>query len=89
MLFMLVSRTRTDLSAEEFSHLADLAKDFYANIPEGVTLHSDWGALDGSRTYALIEAGDESLIENIQAPFRPYVDIEIVAVRKLSGWEVS
>ena len=89
MLFMLVSRTRTDLSKKEFAHLADLAKEFYANIPEGVTLHNDWGALDGSKTFALIEADDETVIDKMQAPFRPYVNIEIVPVRSLSGWEIS
>ncbi len=89
MLFMLVSRTRTDLSKEEFAHLGELAKNFYANIPKGVTLHNDWAAIDGSRTFALIEADNESVIEKIQLPFRPYVNIEIVSVRKLSGWEVS
>lgn len=89
MLFMLISRTRTDLSKEEFEHLGELAKNFYANIPEGVTLHNDWAAVDGSRTFALIEADNESVIEEMQLPFRPYVDIEIVSVRKLSGWEVS
>ncbi len=89
MLFMLVSRTRTDLSKEEFAQLGELAKNFYANIPEGVTLHNDWAAIDGSRTFALIEADNESVIEEIQSPFRPYVNIEIVSVRKLSGWEVS
>jgi len=89
MLFMLVSRTRTDLSKEEFVHLGELAKNFYANIPEDVTLHNDWAAIDGSRTFALIEADNESVIEKIQLPFRPYVNVEIVSVRKLSGWEVS
>ncbi len=89
MLFMLVSKTRTDLSKEEFAHLGELAKEFYVNIPGGVTLHHDWAAVDGSKTYALIEAEDKSVIEKIQSPFRPYVDIDIVSVRKLSGWEVS
>lgn len=89
MLFMLVSKTRTDLSSEEFAHLGELAKKFYANVPDGVTLHNDWAAVDGSKTYALIEAEDESVIETIQSPFRPYVDIEISAVRILSGWELS
>ena len=28
-------------------------------------------------------------IEAIQAPFRPYVNIEIVPVREISGWEAS
>ena len=89
MLFMLVSKTRTDLSNEEFAHLGELAKDFYANIPADVSLHNDWAAVDGSGTFALIEADDAVAIEKIQAPFRPYVDIEIVSVRRLSGWDIS
>ena len=89
MLFMLISKTRTDLSGDEFAALGELAKDFYANIPQGVTLHNDWGALDGSRTFALIEAEGEAEIERIQLPFRAYVDIEIIPVRQLSGWEIS
>jgi len=80
VLFMLTNRTRTDLT---------LAKGFYANIPEGVVLHKDWAALDQSCTFALIEAQDQSLIEDIQRPFRPYVDIDIVAVREITGWEVT
>ena len=89
MLFMLVNRTRTDLSAEEFQKLGELAKAFYANIPDGVTLHTDWAALDQSRTFALMEANEQSAIEEIQAPFRSFVDIEIVPVREISGWEAS
>ena len=89
MLFMLVNRTRTDLSAEEFQELGELAKAFYANIPDGVTLHTDWAALDQSRTFALMEANEQSAIEEIQAPFRSFVDIEIVPVREISGWEAT
>lgn len=89
MLFMLINETRTDLSAEEFAKLGELAKAFYANIPQGVILHADWAALDQSRTFALMEAADQGVIEMIQAPFRAYVDIEIIPVRELSGWEVS
>ena len=89
MLFMLINKTRTDLSSEEFARLGELAKEFYANIPGDVTLQHNWAAVDGSIAYALIEADDRSVIEKIQSPFRPYVDIEIVSVRKLSGWEVS
>ena len=89
MLFMLINRTRTDLSAEEFQQLGELAKAFYANVPADVTLHTDWAALDQSRTFALMEAEEQSTIEELQAPFRPYVDIEIVPVRELSGWEAT
>ncbi len=89
MLFMLINKTRRDLSSEEFQKLGEMAKAFYANIPDNVTLHADWAALDQSRTFALMEADTQGAIEEIQAPFRPYVDIEIVPVRKISGWEAT
>ncbi len=89
MLFMLINRTRNDLTQDEFQKLGELAKDFYANVPDGVVLHNDWAALDQSCTFALIEAEDQEVIENIQAPFRPYVDIDIVSVREISGWEAT
>ena len=89
MLFMLVNRTRTDLSKDEFMKLGELAKAFYANIPDGVTLHTDWAALDQSCTFALMEADEQSLIEEIQAPFKPYVDIDIVPVREIGGWTAT
>lgn len=89
MLFMLINKTRRDLSSEEFAELGELAKAFYANIPESVTLHKDWAALDQSCTFALMEAEDQGAIDLIQAPFRPYVDIEIVPVREISGWQAS
>ena len=89
MVFMLINRTRSDLSLDEFQKLGQLAKAFYANIPNSVTLHADWAALDQSRTFALMEAEKQSDIEEIQAPFRRYVDIEIVPVREISGWEAT
>ena len=89
MLFMLINKTRNDLSSEEFQKLGELAKAFYADIPHNVTLHADWAALDQSCTFALMEADAQSAIEEIQAPFRPFVDIEIVPVREISGWEAT
>jgi len=89
MLFMLVNRTRTDLSREEFMQLGELAKDFYANIPDAVVLHKDWAALDQSCTFALMEADEQSAIDEIQAPFRPFVDIDIIPVREISGWQAT
>ena len=86
MLYMVISKTRKDLTAEEFARLGELAKDFYANIPEGVTLHSDWGALDGSCTFALMETEQADLLEEIQKPFIQYVDIATKEVKELSGW---
>ena len=89
MLFMLINRTHQDLSQDEFIKLGELAKTFYANIPEGVVLHKDWAALDQSCTFALMEADDQSVVEAINAPFRAYVDIDVVPVREITGWEAT
>ncbi|WP_434735729.1 DUF3303 domain-containing protein, partial [Accumulibacter sp.] len=48
--------------------------------------HKDWAANDGSRTFALLETEDPALLEKIQAPFRPYVDMELVPVTPVTGW---
>ncbi len=86
MLFMIVNRTRKDLSPEEMSELVRLASGFYDSIPEGITLLGDWAARDGSCTFALLEASDQAQVEQIQAPFRPYVDMDVVPVERVTGW---
>ena len=86
MLFMIVNLTRKDLRQEEKSELGRLASEFYEKIPSGITLHGDWAASDGSRTFALLEADDPALVEQIQAPFRAYVDMEVVPVERIKSW---
>jgi hypothetical protein len=86
MLYMLINRTKPGLSPEQFQELGRLAKSFYDGIPEGIRLHGDWAADDGSCTFTLIEAEAPALLDQIQAPFRPYVDIETLPVTPVSGW---
>ena len=86
MFFMIVNMTRKDLTPDEMSELGRLANDFYDSIPPGVTLHADWAATDGSRTFALLEAENQAEVEQIQEPFRPYVDMEVVPVVRIQGW---
>ena len=86
MLYMLINRTRTDLTKEQFEQLGKLAQDFYDNIPEGVTLNNDWAANDGSCTFALMETDNLELLQQIQAPFRSFVDIETISVTPIKGW---
>jgi hypothetical protein len=83
---MLINRTRTDLTKEQSEHLGKLAQDFYDDIPEGVILHNDWAANDGSCTFALLETENTKLLDQIQAPFRSYVDMESVPVTPIKGW---
>jgi hypothetical protein len=84
--YLIINRTRTDLTPDQYRELAGHAKQFYDNVPAGLTLHSDWGAMDGSCTYAIMEADDRDLLDRVQAPFRPFVDMEVIPVRPLSGW---
>ena len=83
---MIVNQTRKDLGQKEMSELGRLAGDFYGKMPSGIKLHGDWAAADGSRTFALLEADDQALVEQIQEPFRPYVDMEVVPVVRIEGW---
>lgn len=86
MLYMIVNRTRKDLGPEEYAEVARLAREFYDNVPSGLTLHGDWAAADGSCTFALMEADDIELLHRVQAPFRPYVQMELVPVHRVTGW---
>lgn len=86
MLYMLINRTRKDLTNEQYQELGKLAQSFYDNIPEGITLHSDWAANDQSCTFALMETDNRELLDKIQAPFQGYVDIEAIPVTAVTGW---
>ena len=86
MFYMLINRTRPGLTTEDFALLGKLAQEFYDGIPSGLVLHNDWAANDGSRTFALLETDDPALLEQIQAPFRPYVDMELLAVTPVTAW---
>jgi hypothetical protein len=86
MLYMLINRTRTDLTPDQYAELGRLAQGFYDSVPAGVRLIGDWAANDRSRTFALLESEDPALLEQIQAPFRGLVDIETVAVTEVRGW---
>jgi len=86
MHFLVINKTRSGLTADQHAQLAELARGFYAAPPEGVRLHGDWAAIDGSCTYAIIEAESRARLEELQAPFRPFVEMENVEVRPLSGW---
>jgi hypothetical protein len=86
MLYMLINRTRPNLTQADYAQLGRLAQAFYDEMPAGLTLHGDWAAQDGSRTFALLETDDASLLERVQAPFRPYVDMELLPVTQVTGW---
>ena len=86
MLYMLINRTRKDLTSEQYQELGKLAQGFYENIPDGVVLHGDWAANDQSCTFALMESDDPQLLERIREPFQGFVDIEVIPVTAVTGW---
>jgi hypothetical protein len=89
MLFLLTNRTKRTLTPAQYGELAGLAKAFYAGIPPDVAIRGEWAAMDQSCNYSLLEAPDLATVERIQAPFRAYVDMEIVPVVAFSGWTAS
>jgi len=86
MQYMLINRTRKDLTTEQYQELGKLAQAFYDNIPQGLTLHGDWAANDQSCTFALMETEEPDLLAQIQAPFKGMVDIEVIPVTAVTGW---
>jgi muconolactone delta-isomerase len=89
MLIFLINRTRTGLTPEQYGRLAELAKAFYANVPAGVSIQGEWAAADYSRNFSLLDAPDVATVEHMAAPFREYVDVDIVPVNAITGWSVS
>ena len=89
MLVFLINRTRPDLTPEQYGRLAELAKAFYADVPPGVSLRGEWAAADYSRNFSLLEAPDVASVERMAAPFREFVDVDIVPVNATTGWTAS
>lgn len=89
MLYFLINRTRAGLTPEQYGHLAELAQAFYADIPPGVSIRGEWAAADYSRNFSLLEAPDLASVERMAAPFRDYVDVDIVPVTATTGWTAS
>ena len=86
MLFLLTSRTRPGLGAEQYGQLAALAKSFYASIPADVAIRGEWAAVDRSVNYSLREAPDLEAGRRGQAPFAAVTETTIVPVNAIPGW---
>jgi hypothetical protein len=89
MLVFLINRTRAGLTPEQYGRLAELAKAFYADVPPGVSLRGEWAAADYSCNFSLLEAPDVATVERMAAPFREFVDVDVVPVNAITGWTAS
>jgi hypothetical protein len=54
-----------------------------------VAIRGEWAALDQSVNYSLLEAPDLETVKRMQAPFEPYTETTIVAVKAITGWTAS
>jgi muconolactone delta-isomerase len=86
MLIFLINRTKAGLTPEQYGQLAERAKAFYANVPAGVNLRGEWSAADYSRNFTLLEAPDTGTVEKMAAPFREFVDVDVIPVNEIKGW---
>ncbi len=89
MLFLLTSRTRPHLSAEQYGELAVLAESFYASIPAGMSIRGEWVAVDRSANYSLVEAPGIEAERDVQAPFATFTATTIVPVNPITGWTAN
>jgi len=89
MLILLINRTKPGLTPEQYGQLAERAKAFYANVPAGVGIRGEWAATDYSRNFSLLEAPDVATVERMAAPFREFVDVEVIPVNEIKGWTAS
>ena len=86
MQYLIINRTRSGLSPDAYAELANRAKAFYSNIPEGLVLQGNWTEHGGSRTIALLETENPAMVEAIQTPFREFVDIEVIPLVAVEGF---
>ena len=89
MLILLINRTRSGLTPEQYGQLAERAQAFYANVPAGVSIRGELAAADFSRNFSLLEAPDVATVEAMAAPFRAFVDVEVIPVNEIKGWTAS
>ncbi len=89
MLIFLINRTRPGLTPEQYAQLAERAKAFYAAVPADVHIRGEWAAADYSRNFTLLEAPDAAAVERLAAPFREFVDVDIIPVSATEGWTQS
>ena len=89
MLIFLINRTKAGLTPTQYGELAERAKAFYANVPAGVSIRGEWAAADYTRNFTLLDAPDVASVEAMAAPFREFVDVDVIPVNEVKGWTAS
>jgi muconolactone delta-isomerase len=54
-----------------------------------VRICGEWAAADYSRNFSLLDAPDAATVEAMAAPFREFVDVDVIPVNEIKGWTAS
>jgi hypothetical protein len=78
---MQISRMKTNLSpAERQAFYAELDR-FYASPPKDLLVEADYVAVDQSCSFTLLKVPSLERLHEINRPFVPFVDYQVVEVR--------
>lgn len=81
MLFMMINRTRSGLSAQDTQALQGLMAAFYRSIPPGLRFVGEYNTLDWSRNFTILESPSRELITGLMGPFEKYVDMDLTQIQ--------
>jgi len=83
MKVMQISRNK-ELTAEQWEEFKAVLDEFYSSPPEDLEILMDYVAVDQSASFILLEVPSLERLAEINRPFEPFVDSEIVEVRPAS-----
>ncbi len=83
MKVMQISRNK-QLNPEQWDEFKKVLDTFYSAPPEDLEIIADYVAVDQSASFILLEVPSLERLAEINKPFEPFVDSEIVEVRPAS-----
>jgi hypothetical protein len=72
---------KKDLTADEQKAFSAELERFYTSPPTDLTVVADYVTVDESRSFTLVEVSSIERLNEINAPFAPYVDYQVFEVR--------
>lgn len=84
MKVMQISRNK-QLTPEQWNEFKAALDKFYRSPPEDMTIIADYVAVDQSASFILLEVPSLERLKEINEPFEPFVDSEVIEVRPASA----
>lgn len=83
MKVMQISRNK-QLTPEQWEEFKAVLDQFYGSPPEDMEIIADYVAVDQSASFILLEVPSLERLKEINEPFAPFVDSEVIEVRPAS-----